>query len=424
MFKRMTDKLGSHFHGYSKEQYSSSPIQSPISSIPSTAVSSASSLLPQYDHRGSISTERTSLSASDWSKRGDSLDYIEEEKSSNARPRKHKGTYRLEDFIIQRTLGTGSFGRVHLVRSKHNLRFYAIKVLKKEKVVRMKQIEHTNNEQYILADISHPFIINLWGTFQDATNLYMVMDFVPGGELFTLLRRSNRFPEPVAKFYAAEVALALHHLHTLHIVYRDLKPENILLNSDGHIKVADFGFAKACSSVTWTLCGTPDYLAPEIISQQRYNKSVDWYALGVLIFEMLTGLPPYHQAQGNPAILYEKITAGPAHIRWPSANNEEFPLLAKDLIVKLMDCDPSKRYGNMQHGAGDVFAHPWFREVDWPKLCSRDIIAPYLPKISGDGDASAFDNYDEDFEATASYGLPANDPYGHCFPDFEYSYTS
>lgn len=114
MFKRMTDKLGSHFHGYSKEQYSSSPIQSPISSIPSTAVSSASSLLPQYDHRGSISTERTSLSASDWSKRGDSLDYIEEEKSLNARPRKHKGTYRLEDFIIQRTLGTGSFGRVHL----------------------------------------------------------------------------------------------------------------------------------------------------------------------------------------------------------------------------------------------------------------------------------------------------------------------
>ncbi|KAJ4483788.1 kinase-like domain-containing protein [Lentinula aciculospora] len=423
MFKRMTDKLGSHFHGHSKEYTNTSPIHSPISSIPST-VSSASSLLPQYDHRGSISTERTSLSASDWSKRGDSLDYIEEEKSLGPRPTKHKGTYRLEDFIIQRTLGTGSFGRVHLVRSKHNLRFYAIKVLKKEKVVRMKQIEHTNNEQYILADISHPFIINLWGTFQDATNLYMVMDFVPGGELFTLLRRSNRFPEPVAKFYAAEVALALHHLHTLHIVYRDLKPENILLNSDGHIKVADFGFAKACSSVTWTLCGTPDYLAPEIISQQRYNKSVDWYALGVLIFEMLTGLPPYHQAQGNPAILYEKITAGPTHIRWPSANNEEFPLLAKDLIVKLMDCDPSKRYGNMQHGAGDVFAHPWFREVDWQKLCSREIVAPYLPKISGEGDASAFDNYDEDFEATASYGLPADDLYGHCFPDFEYSYTS
>ena len=118
---------------------------------------------------------------------------------------------------------------------------------------------------------------------------------------------------------------------------------------------------------------------------------MDWYALGVLIYEMLTGLPPYHQAQGNPAILYEKITAGPEHLRWPISTNPEevFPPLAKDLIVKLMESNPSKRYGNMQHGAGDVFAHPWFREVDWYKLCAREVTAPYLPKINGDGDASA-----------------------------------
>lgn len=152
----------------------------------------------------------------------------------------------------------------------------------------MKQVEHTNNEQHMLEAVQHPFIINLWGTFQDASNLYMVMDFVPGGELFTLLRRSNvsavnsliprtmliyaimqRFPDPVAKFYAAEVALALNHLHTLDIIYRDLKPENILLNHDGHIKVADFGFAKSCTTTTWTLCGTPDYLAPEVRSRER-----------------------------------------------------------------------------------------------------------------------------------------------------------
>lgn len=129
----------------------------------------------------------------------------------------------------------------------------------------------------------------------------------------------------------------------------------------------------------------------QIIGQQRYNKSVDWYALGVLIYEMLTGLPPYHQAQGNPAILYEKISAGPEHIRWPTSTkpDETFPPLARDLIMKLMEGDPSKRYGNMQHGAGDVFAHPWFREVDWYKLSSREITAPFLPKINGDGDASA-----------------------------------
>ncbi|EPQ55282.1 kinase-like protein [Gloeophyllum trabeum ATCC 11539] len=310
----------------------------------------------------------------------------------------------------------GSFGRVHLVRSKHNLRFYAVKVLNKEKIVRTKQVSHTNDEQHMLMAVQHPFIINLWGCFQDSLNLYMVMDYVPGGELFTLLRRSNRFPDPVAKFYAAEVALALHHLHSLDIIYRDLKPENILLNFDGHIKIADFGFAKHCDTTTWTLCGTPDYLAPEIIGKQRYNKSVDWYALGVLIFEMLSGLPPFHQPDGNPVILYEKIGHGLAYIRWPPV----FSAHSMDLIEHLMDKDPSKRYGNLHHGAGDVFAHPWFAEVDWRKLLAREITAPYLPKINGDGDSSAFEKYPED-NATLHYGASGPDPFGNQFPDFDYA---
>ncbi|KAI0821152.1 kinase-like domain-containing protein [Irpex lacteus] len=330
--------------------------------------------------------------------------------------RRPTGSYRLSDFIIHRTLGTGSFGRVHLVRSKHNLRFYAIKVLSKEKIVRMKQVSHTKNEQAMLQAVTHPFIINLWGAFQDCTNLYMVMDFVPGGELFTLLRRSNRFPDPVAKFYAAEVALALNYLHSLDIIYRDLKPENILLNYDGHIKIADFGFAKYCNTNAWTLCGTPDYLAPEIIRNERYNKSVDWYALGVLIFEMLSGLPPFHEPNGGHVVLYEKITLGPKCIRWPG----QFHPNATDLILKFMEHDPTKRYGNLRHGAGDVFAHPWFREVDWEKLRNREITAPYLPKINGAGDASAFEAYPED-NVAAEYGRQTDDPHGSLFPDFDYS---
>lgn len=409
MIKRMAGKFAHKGYHKGLDQNDIHPFSQPASAHPES--SSASAVL-QYDHRGSISTARTSASLDDAD-----AGMMPIELQRFLKPSRPKGTYRLHDFIIQRTLGTGSFGRVHLVRSKHNLRFYAIKVLNKERIVKMKQVEHTNNEQHMLEHVQHPFIINLWGSFQDAGNLYMVMDFVPGGELFTLLRRSNRFPDPVAKFYAAEVALALNYLHTLDIVYRDLKPENILLNSDGHIKIADFGFAKLCMTTTWTLCGTPDYLAPEIVNQQRYNKSVDWYALGVLIFEMLSGLPPYHQGDSpNHLVLYERITRGPAYIKWPAAFSEN----ATDIILKLMESDPSRRYGNLQHGAGDVFAHPWFREVDWEKLAAREITAPFLPRINGDGDASAFDQYPED-NAAAAYGLPASDVYGTVFPDFEYT---
>ncbi|KAH0556387.1 hypothetical protein GP486_005689 [Trichoglossum hirsutum] len=190
--------------------------------------------------------------------------------------RQTKGKYALSDFIIQRTLGTGSFGRVHLVQSRHNQRFYAVKVLKKAQVVKMKQVEHTNDERAMLQKVKHPFLITLWGTFQDSKNLYMVMDFIEGGELFSLLRKSQRFPNPVAKFYAAEVTLALDYLHSMNIIYRDLKPENLLLDRHGHLKITDFGFAKEVPDITWTLCGTPDYLAPEVVASKGYNKSVDW----------------------------------------------------------------------------------------------------------------------------------------------------
>ncbi|KAI0698292.1 kinase-like protein [Cerioporus squamosus] len=401
----MIRKMASRLH-----QIGHKPADSSSSSSASSYAQSTSTL--SYRQRASISTQRTSMDTDDWVKEQSEMVPLQAEE---LQARRTKGSYRLSDFIIQRTLGTGSFGRVHLVRSKHNLRFYAIKVLSKEKIVRMKQESHTRNEQMMLQAVQHPFIINLWGAFQDTSNLYMVMDFVPGGELFTLLRRSNRFPDPVAKFYAAEVALALNYLHSKDIIYRDLKPENILLNFDGHIKIADFGFAKQCLTTVWTLCGTPDYLAPEIISNDRYNKSVDWYALGVLIFEMLSGLPPFHEPDIAPVKLYEKIATGPSCIKWPA-----FHPNATDLILKLMEREPSRRFGNMQHGAGDVFAHPWFAEVDWNKLLKREITAPYLPKISSEGDASAFERYPED-NASARYGEVTSDPYGDRFPDFDYT---
>lgn len=366
----------------------------------------------EHSYKDSTSTTTTTTSRTTSASTESTSDLFPLQQRVAIRP---KASYKLVDFVIHQTLGTGSFGRVHLVRSRYNHRFYAIKVLNKDKIVRTKQVEHTNNEKTLLEAVQHPFIVNLWGAFQDASNLYMVMDFVPGGELFTLLRRSGRFPEPVAKFYAAEVALALNYLHRLDIIYRDLKPENILLNGDGHIKIADFGFAKRCSTTTWTLCGTPDYLAPEIILQQRYTRSVDWYALGVLIFEMLTGVPPFHQPSGNTSALYERILQGPRSISWPA-----FQPHTIDLILKLMESDPVRRYGKSEYGTGDVFIHPWFNEVDWERLNNRKITAPYLPKLQGDGDASAFATYPEN-EAASTYGKPLHDPHALEFPDFEYT---
>ncbi|KAJ5914218.1 cAMP-dependent protein kinase type 2 [Penicillium tannophilum] len=320
-----------------------------------------------------------------------------------------RGKYSQGDFMLQRTLGTGSFGRVHLVQSKHNHRFYAMKVLKKAQVVKMKQIEHTNDERRMLNRVRHPFLVTLWGTWQDSRNLYMVMDFVEGGELFSLLRKSQRFPNPVAKFYAAEVTLALEYLHHHQIIYRDLKPENLLLDRHGHLKITDFGFAKDVPDITWTLCGTPDYLAPEVVSSKGYNKSVDWWSLGILIFEMLCGFTPFWDS-GSPVKIYENILRG--RVKYPPYLHDD----AVDLLSQLITADLTKRLGNLHGGPQDVKNHAWFAEVTWDRLERKDIDAPYIPPIrGGQGDASQYDKYPEE---TEHYGVEGEDAYGHLFPDF------
>ncbi|PKX99022.1 cAMP-dependent protein kinase catalytic subunit pkaC [Aspergillus novofumigatus IBT 16806] len=335
--------------------------------------------------------------------------HVGSQQANRADARTTKGKYSLDDFTMQRTLGTGSFGRVHLVQSKHNHRFYAIKVLKKAQVVKMKQVEHTNDERRMLNRVRHPFLITLWGTWQDARNLYMVMDFVEGGELFSLLRKSQRFPNPVAKFYAAEVTLALEYLHSQQIIYRDLKPENLLLDRHGHLKITDFGFAKEVPDITWTLCGTPDYLAPEVVSSKGYNKSVDWWSLGILIFEMLCGFTPFWDS-GSPVKIYENILRG--RVKYPPYLHPD----AVDLLSQLITADLTKRLGNLHGGSEDVKNHPWFAEVTWDRLARKDIDAPYVPPIrGGQGDASQYDRYPEE---TEQYGQQGEDVHGHLFPDF------
>ncbi|KAI0330438.1 kinase-like protein [Cubamyces sp. BRFM 1775] len=334
--------------------------------------------------------------------------------SIDSRHAKH--CYRAADFTFQCTLGVGRFGRVHLACSEYNSRFYAIKVINKEKVVMAKEESRVCSEQDALQAVRHPFIVNLWGTFQDTANLYMVMEFVRGGELSTLLQRANRFPDTVAKFYAAEVALVLNYLHNKGIAHRDINLSNILLSHDGHIRVIDFGLTKTGIPETPKVSGNPNYQAPETIACECYSTSVDWYALGVLIFEMLSGSPPFHKADISPTVLYARIAQGPFSIKWPALHPS-----AKDLILKLMVREPSRRLGNHEHGKGDVFLHPWFAEVVWEKLLNREIPAPYLPQLADEGDTSAFQEVPEDDAAVAQYGKIVPDPYGERFPRFQYS---
>lgn len=299
-----------------------------------------------------------------------------------------QNTSSLDDFDRIKTLGTGSFGRVMLVQHKANKDYYAMKILDKQKIVKLKQVEHTLNEKKVLQSISFPFVVNQSFTFKDNSNLYMVLEFVTGGEMFSHLRRIGRFRETDSRFYASQVVLAFEYLHYLDLVYRDLKPENILIDHLGYLKVTDFGFAKRVKGRTWTLCGTPEYLAPEIILSKGYNKAVDWWALGVLVYEMAAGYPPFFADQ--PIQIYEKIVSG--KVRFPSHFSSDL----KDLLRNLLQVDLTKRYGNLKNGVNDIKNHKWFSTTDWIAIYQRKVDAPFIPKCKGPGDPSNFDDYDEE----------------------------
>lgn len=303
------------------------------------------------------------------------------------RSRNLKQRYRVSELDLKSTLGTGTFGRVILVRHRQTREYLALKALPIAEVIRLKQVEHVHNEKDILLMVRHPFVVNLLCTEHNDRYLYMVFEYVGGGELFSYLRNAGRFDPATAVFYAAEITLVFDYLHSLAVVYRDLKPENVLLDREGHIKICDFGFAKKLKDRTWTLCGTPEYLAPEVIQSRGYGKAIDWWSLGIFVYEMLVGYPPFFDEK--PFVIYEKILAG--KIDWP----KHMDPVARDLIKKLLVQDRTKRLGNMKNGADDVKSHRWFRNVNWDDVYARKIEAPIIPLILHDGDTRNFDIYQE-----------------------------
>lgn len=227
------------------------------------------------------------------------------------------GDINLDCFIIERLLGKGSFGKVMLVRKKDTNAIYAMKVIKKALIEKYKHVDHTKTERDILGQLDHPFLVKLKYAFQSKSKLYMVMDFINGGELFFHLKRSKQFSIDRARFYTAEILLGLEYLHSQGVVYRDLKAENVLLDTSGHIKLTDFGLSKRFFTPenfkTYSFCGTPEYLAPEILQNIGHDHSVDYWSLGVLLYEMLAGELPFYNK--NRQELYKSIVRADFEIK-------------------------------------------------------------------------------------------------------------
>jgi len=310
------------------------------------------------------------------------------------------------DFELGVTCGTGSFSRVRHARLIDTGEFVALKRLKKNDVIRLKQVDHVFSEKAILKGISHPFIVSLHGSFQDDRSLYFVLEFVPGGEFFTYLRRCGHLPEEAARFYTAQIVLVFEYLHQFKIAYRDLKPENILIDGHGYLKLTDFGFAKVVPDYTYTLCGTPEYISPEVLLNKGHSTPTDWWSLGIFIYEMLVGYPPF--IADTTMGIYQKILTG--RISFPARNISG---QAKFLIRSLLTPDLTKRYGNLVGGVDDIKTCDWLSSLNWVGIRDRKVHAPYIPSLRSDTeDTSNFEIYPESKEESeGEQDQITNDPF-------------
>ena len=309
------------------------------------------------------------------------------------------------DFEKLKVLGKGSFGEVLLVKLKANNKYYAMKILTKKQVKLRHQEVHTKAERDLMVKINCPFIVNIKFAFQDNAKLYIITEFMQGGEMFFHLHKEKRFSNEKTRFYIIEIILAIEFLHKNKMLYRDLKPENIMVDSNGHIKLTDFGLSKMVKKTkekAFTICGTPQYLAPEILSDEGYDNSVDWWSLGCVMYEMLVGKAPFRIPKGSylSADLYRKKITIPEYV------TEE----AKELISQLLVPNPRKRLGYGEDGAQKIKEHRYFEGINWDDAWNKKLTPPFIPVLKSETDLSYFDKMftDEKIEGSKVTDVPSS----------------
>ncbi|VFR00580.1 unnamed protein product [Cuscuta campestris] len=356
------------------------------------------------------------------------LKYLEKKETEFMRLRRNK--MGADDFELLTMIGKGAFGEVRICKERTTDHVYAMKKLKKSEMLRRGQVEHVKAERNLLAEVDSNCIVKLYCSFQDEEYLYLIMEYLPGGDMMTLLMRKDILTDDEARFYVAETVLAIESIHKHNYIHRDIKPDNLLLDRYGHLRLSDFGLCKPldCSTLqekdfsmgdnsgeasrsddhsqapkrtqqeqlqhwqknrrtlAYSTVGTPDYIAPEVLLKKGYGMECDWWSLGAIMYEMLVGYPPFYS--DDPMSTCRKIVNWRAHLKFP----EEAKLSpeAKDLISKLL-CDVTKRLGS--NGAGEIKAHPWFRGVDWNRIYHME--AAFIPEVTGELDTQNFEKFEE-----------------------------